>query len=42
MKFTVLDKNGVIFFVPERPMSAYQGLVSGASVGSLREKHDRF
>jgi AbrB family looped-hinge helix DNA binding protein len=41
MKFTVLDKGGVIFLVPERPMRAYRGVARGASDRGLREKKDR-
>ncbi len=42
MRFTVLDKGGVIFLVPERPMRAYRGVARGASDRDLREKRDRF
>ncbi|MBI2466530.1 MAG: AbrB/MazE/SpoVT family DNA-binding domain-containing protein [Candidatus Rokubacteria bacterium] len=41
MKLTVLEKGGVIFLVPERPMRAYRGLVQGATPRDLREKKDR-
>ncbi len=41
MKFTVLDKGGVIFLVPERPMRAYRGVGRGVSDRGLREKADR-
>jgi AbrB family looped-hinge helix DNA binding protein len=41
MKFTVLDKGGVIFLVPERPMRAYRGVARGATAQGVREKHDR-
>lgn len=41
MKFTVLDKGGVIFLVPERPMRGYRGIAPGASDRGLREKLDR-
>lgn len=41
MKFTVLDKGGVIFLVPERPIRAYRGMARGASTHALREKKDR-
>ncbi len=42
MKFTVLDKGGVIFLVPERSMRAYRGVAHGASDRGLREKKERF
>jgi AbrB family looped-hinge helix DNA binding protein len=41
MKLTVLDKGGVIYLVPERPMRAYRGLAVGVSPRGLREKKDR-
>lgn len=41
MKFTVLDKAGVIYLVPERPIRAYRGLARGVSDRGLREKQDR-
>ena len=41
MRFTVLDKGGVIFLVPERPIRAFRGVAAGTSVRGLREKKDR-
>ena len=41
MKLTVLDKGGVIFLVPERPIRAYRGIARGASPRGLREKKER-
>jgi AbrB family looped-hinge helix DNA binding protein len=41
MKFTVLAKGGVIFLVPERPLSAFRGVAAGASARELRDKTDR-
>jgi len=41
MKFTVLDKGGVIFLVPERSMRASRGIAEGASTRGLRDKKDR-
>lgn len=41
MRFTVLDKGGVLFLVPERPMRAFRGLAKGTSPQGLREKRDR-
>ena len=40
-KFTLLDKGGVIYLVPERPMKAHRGIASGTSPRRLREKKDR-
>jgi bifunctional DNA-binding transcriptional regulator/antitoxin component of YhaV-PrlF toxin-antitoxin module len=41
MRITVLDKGGVIFLVPERPLRAYRGVARGVSQKGLREKRDR-
>jgi AbrB family looped-hinge helix DNA binding protein len=41
MKITVLDKGGVIFLVPERPLRAFRGIVRGVGTKGLREKKDR-
>jgi len=41
MRITVVDKGGVIFLMPERPMRAYRGIARGASPKGLREKTDR-
>lgn len=41
MRFTVIEKGGVLFLVPERPARAFRGIVKGASPRALREKRDR-
>ena len=41
MRITVLDKGGVIFLVPERPLRAYRGIARGVNPKGLREKKDR-
>ena len=41
MRITVLDKGGVIFLVPERPLRAYRGIAQGVSPKGLRDKKDR-
>ncbi len=41
MRITVLDKGGVIFLVPERPLRAYRGLARGVNPKGLRDKKDR-
>ena len=40
-RLTVLDKGGVIYLVPERPMKSYRGIASGTTPRRLREKQDR-
>ncbi|OLC17279.1 MAG: hypothetical protein AUH29_02535 [Candidatus Rokubacteria bacterium 13_1_40CM_69_27] len=42
MKFTVLEKGGIIFLVPERSMRNYRGIARGVKPRQLREKKDRF
>ncbi len=41
MRITVLDKGGVIFLVPERPIRAYRGIAHGTNPKGLREKKTR-
>lgn len=41
-KFTVLEKGGVIYLVPDRPLRAYRGVGAGVNPKGLREKKDRF
>jgi hypothetical protein len=41
MKFTVLDKGGVIYLVPQRGVRAFRGLAKSTSPLGLREKRDR-
>ena len=40
-KLIILEKGGVIYLVPARPVGAFRGLASGASARGLREKKDR-
>lgn len=41
MKFTVVDKGGVIFLIPERAMRSFRGVATGATRKGLRDKKDR-
>ena len=41
MRFIVIDKGGVLYLVPERPVRAYRGVAKGTSARELREKRDR-
>ena len=41
MRFTVMDKGGVVYLVPERPMRAYRGVARGTTGRDLREKRER-
>ena len=40
-KLTVLDKGGVIYLIPERPVKANRGIAAGATARALRAKKDR-
>ncbi len=42
MRLTVIDRDGVIMLVRERPMREYRGIAKGADISGLREKKDRF
>jgi hypothetical protein len=42
MRITVIDKGGVIFLVPERPLRAYRGIAKGISPKGLRDKKGRW
>ncbi|NJO35625.1 MAG: AbrB/MazE/SpoVT family DNA-binding domain-containing protein [Rhodospirillales bacterium] len=41
MKLTVLDKGGVIYLVPQRPIRELRGIARGATTRGLREKNGR-
>ena len=41
MRFTVLDKGGILYLVPERAMRSYRGIAAGTRNRDLREKRDR-
>ena len=40
-ELTVIEKGGVVFLVPARPMRARRGLARGAAPRGLREEKDR-
>jgi AbrB family looped-hinge helix DNA binding protein len=41
MKLTVVDKGGVIFLVPHRPLRSYRGIAKGTGRSGLRDEKDR-
>jgi AbrB family looped-hinge helix DNA binding protein len=41
MRFTVIEKGGILFLVPERPPRSFRGIVRGTSPRGLRDKRDR-
>jgi AbrB family looped-hinge helix DNA binding protein len=40
-KFTVFEKGGLLYLVPQRPMREMRGVARGVSPRGLREKKDR-
>lgn len=40
-RFTVIEKGGVLYLVPERPTGAYRGIARGIKSRTVREKKDR-
>ena len=40
-RFTVLDKGGVVYLIPERPARGYRGVAKSTSPRELRDKRDR-
>ena len=40
-KMTVVAKGGVIYFIPEKPLSFFRGLLKGMDRGDLREDVER-
>ena len=40
-RITVIDKGGVIFLVPERPLRTYRGIARATNPKGLRDKKDR-
>jgi AbrB family looped-hinge helix DNA binding protein len=40
-KLTVLEKGGIVYLVPERPIDDMRGIAKGTTRKALREKNDR-
>ena len=40
-KLTVIEKGGIIYLVPERPLEELRGVARGTKRKALREKKDR-
>ncbi len=40
-KMTVVTKGGVIYFIPEKPISSYRGFLKGMDTSDIREDEDR-
>lgn len=40
-KMAVVAKGGVIYFIPEKPLSAFKGFLKGMDSGNIREDEER-
>ncbi|MEK6876111.1 MAG: AbrB/MazE/SpoVT family DNA-binding domain-containing protein [Nanoarchaeota archaeon] len=40
-KMTVVTKGGVIYFIPEKPISFFRGFLKGMDATDIREDEDR-
>ena len=40
-KLTVLEKDGMLILIPQRPLKATRGIAAGAKTEQFREKKDR-
>ena len=40
-KLTVLEKDGLLILVPQRPLKSLRGIAAGATTDDYREKKDR-
>jgi AbrB family looped-hinge helix DNA binding protein len=40
-KLTILEKGGVLYLVPERPLKELKGIAAGAAVRDYRDRSDR-
>ena len=40
-KFTVIEKGGILYLVPERPLAEMRGVARGTRRKGLRDKKDR-
>ena len=40
-KFTVIEKGGILYLVPDRPISEFRGVARGTRRKGLRQKKDR-
>jgi len=41
-KVIVVEKDGVVHLIPEKPMKEMRGFVKGVTTENLREEEDRF
>ena len=41
-KLTVIEKDGMLIMLPQRPLKALRGIAAGANVKNYRNKKDRF
>jgi len=41
-KLTVIEKDGMLIMLPQRPLNALRGIAAGTNVSDYRDKKDRF
>ena len=41
-KLTVIEKDGMLIMMPQKPLKALRGIAAGAKVNDYRDKRDRF
>ena len=41
-KLVVIEKEGVIYLIPQRPIEEMRGFIKGVSAGKIRDEEDRF
>lgn len=40
-KMTVVTKGGVVYFIPEKPLSSFRGIFRGMDMKNIREDEER-
>lgn len=41
-KIVVIEKDGVVHLVPQRPIKEMRGFLKGVEIGQIRDEEDRF
>lgn len=41
-KLTVIEKDGMLILMPQRPLKALRGIATGANIRDYRNKKDRY
>jgi len=40
-KMTVVTKGGVVYLIPEKPLAAFKGFLTGMKTNNIRENNER-